>query len=73
MSKSCRYGHGELIQIEGIWSLSCMEKEERENPAFPDKKSISHTPNGVIYTMHVYRCPVCGYLELFDDLAEYEH
>lgn len=29
--------------------------------------------DGRMFTLTLYRCPICGYLELFDDDVHHEH
>ena len=57
---SCRYDHGSLKKLDGLWAFMGVDI---------DKTAVT---NARAYTAEIYRCPVCGYLEFFDDAVHYE-
>lgn len=67
---TCRYGHGDLEQEKlgpsQFWGV--MGALVRE---IPPKTLLGQTTetvsSGALYTVNLYRCRVCGYVELFDD------
>lgn len=63
---TCRYGHGNLGRI--VLASTLHEPRGMYIPTFQDsfgKGTILSDGNG--YTVIMYRCPTCGYIELFDD------
>lgn len=73
-AKSCRYGHGELKKINGVWTLAEYQRNERPHPSQPDSIIISNDPTGFIFTLRLFKCETCGYIEFCDDEAHYyEH
>ena len=65
ISPTCRYGHGLLRAVHGnherryvLRSVTKSENAEGEN-------EIAETP--YVFTLHLFRCDTCGYLEMFDD------
>ncbi|WP_155705995.1 hypothetical protein [Burkholderia cepacia] len=72
VTPTCRYGHGDLAEVtrtpdEHYWGFI----GARLIPfrvGTPVGTSLMETEaSGRIYTVALYRCPVCGYLEVFDD------
>ncbi|QNB08372.1 hypothetical protein G5S34_17515 [Herbaspirillum frisingense] len=66
----CRYGHGALIKDQlgpsQFWGL--MGAIVRETPPKTLLGQTTETvSSGVLFTVNLYRCKVCGYIELFDD------
>lgn len=72
MQRTCRYNHGNLEKISGVWAFSGITKEKVENPSFPHGFINRNDLNGTIYTASIYQCQKCGYIELFDDEAHDE-
>lgn len=72
---TCRYGHGILERIDhapsshgrASWALmGTMETKFRAGTAVG--KALSQIePSGRSFTVATFRCPQCGYVELFDD------
>lgn len=67
---SCRYGHGSLekdqIEKDHFWGIVGAQLKKM-NATSPVGAAIQESrPSGGIYSVHIYRCPVCGYIELFD-------
>lgn len=61
VERTCRYGHGPLMQETKVWTLPSqiprhMLPEILDSPPWP-----SH-----YFSVTVWRCPVCGYVELID-------
>ena len=77
ITPTCRYGHGELLQLTQVddangfkhsWGLIGVLMHQfraGESGVGDPLTSISHSGN--VYTMKTFRCPTCGYMELFDD------
>lgn len=64
ITPTCRYDHGPLAEITGEPDLryavrSVFKTREGDQPV------ITESPYA--FTARLYRCSVCGYLELFDD------
>lgn len=58
---NCRYGHGDLEHVEGDWGL------QGYHLIRPKPTVIVNTgPSETAFTVMVYRCPTCGYVELKD-------
>ena len=66
ITPTCRYGHGDLQKV----SLFSHDRQLRgiALPTFLDVKGAGTAlMDGSAYSIIAYRCPACGYLELFDD------
>lgn len=69
---TCRYQHGGLKLIPGDWSLLGSEKRpftETELEIFKSVPSLGKTystPNNLNFAVQIFKCPVCGYVELHD-------
>jgi len=59
---SCRYEHGPLQREERWWAVQQMERITQ--PPHPEQNFL---PMPVRFVFSLFRCPACGYLELFDD------
>jgi len=63
---NCRYGHGDLERLRLF-----TEDRQPRGTIIPTYLEIPNTgaaiSDGSGYTMTLYRCPKCGYTELFDD------
>lgn len=61
----CKYEHGSLErppEDSGVaWAIRAIYKETATNGG----QIIEESP--FAYTMHLYRCKQCGYIEFFDD------
>ena len=69
----CRYGHGELSVQPGKWALTGIEFETFDTSSTVNEPLSTIALNGNAFTLSIYRCPTCGYLEFFDDDAHYEY
>lgn len=62
---TCRYGHGPLMRPDSEddtrWVFGVTKKTEDAD----GKKALTELPYA--FTVLLYRCPICGYIELFDD------
>ena len=63
----CRYGHGELTLSPELWSLAGMTATQMTCNSDCDDSLDDVAMNGRAFTVLVYRCECCGYIELFDD------
>ena len=59
---SCRYDHGPLQREERLWAVQQVERIEQ--PPHPDQNFMA-MPMQFVFSL--FRCPRCGYLEMFDD------
>lgn len=72
LQPTCRYGHGDLEEIvpgdNRFWGLmgASLQQASMGNFSMGQPLATLET-NGSIYTIRPFRCPKCGYLELFDD------
>ncbi|WP_261524070.1 hypothetical protein [Burkholderia multivorans] len=68
---TCRYGHGDLIEVDRIqknhyWGFIGAEITSVGQPTDNGEKVNVVNMSDHVFTMKLYRCPVCGYLEAFD-------
>lgn len=72
MTPTCRYGHGELVRAdppdEHVFVLSSM-KRTRLPDGNGGSVDIMFRPSEPFYTLAVFQCQTCGYVELFDEDA----
>ncbi|MCM2546210.1 hypothetical protein ACVCII_03955 [Burkholderia glumae] len=77
----CRYGHGELERVNGpetpdgtkhAWGLLgfVIQPYRAADEFGGEQLSKVMSESMGIFTASVYRCPVCGYVEMFDDGEE---
>ncbi|AOZ06729.1 hypothetical protein BKK80_13570 [Cupriavidus malaysiensis] len=72
VTPTCRYEHGELQEIPrepethyfGLMGATLVPFRAGTPVGEPLSRT---TVSGRIYTVSIFRCPVCGYLEMFDD------
>lgn len=74
VTPTCKYGHGhltaEIVQpatekTRVSWGLlGAVESWADDDPGRTGPPQVSYS--GHIFTLKLFRCPVCGYLELFD-------
>lgn len=57
--RTCRYGHGELLELQGGYFLQRAYKSPVNGFLAPD--------DGSGYLVKLALCPVCKYVELFDE------
>lgn len=76
ITPTCRYGHGELQESprspdNHCWGLIGATLTNQVVGATHFGTSIARVTeaSGRVFTITLYRCPVCGYLEMFDDEA----
>jgi hypothetical protein len=62
--RTCRYGHGDLHKIDGVWSFEGVNWE----PYMHGDKVVGRlpAPNGNGFTVCLWRCSVCHYVEMSD-------
>lgn len=83
ITPTCRYGHGELLREDVIspeavesskkysWGLMGI-LEQLYRPAQGESGGdspfhVSRGHSGHVFTLRLYKCSTCGYLELFDE------
>ena len=69
---TCRYGHGDLEVIprapeNHYWGLMGAHHLPLRVGMSVNKPLSATEASGRIYTVAIYRCSTCGYMELFDD------
>lgn len=65
MGRTCRYEHGALELLMGWFALQGVQPYG--GGLLSQGKEFR--PTGQVVALHVWRCPVCGYVELVDDEA----
>lgn len=66
---SCKYGHGQMIGIEGNWTLVGVGPHS-EAPT--SRKLSAQEDNGLFFMVKAWRCRTCGYMEIFDSETPWE-
>ncbi len=75
IAPTCKYGHGPLARVidsPGNHRFALMGVTLPKPPEGFIQFSEASTPaqpSGRVYSIAVFRCTTCGYLELFDDEA----
>lgn len=59
--RTCRYGHGPLEKEADVWRLPCFQLDEDIEDRDPFEM-----PDDVVYTVRLWRCLKCGYVEMTD-------
>ena len=67
---TCKYGHGELKKEDGLWGLGGFDRYQLSVNSTVDTPINEVIRNERAFTLCVYRCSKCGYLEFFDDVIE---
>lgn len=66
---NCRYGHGDLMR-----TVFRSNDDSMRSLFLPTAKQLMEgaplMADGSGFTVALYRCPKCGYLEIFDDEVE---
>jgi hypothetical protein len=65
VTRTCRYEHGRLELLTGWFALQGVQPYG--GGLLNQSKEFRLT--GQVAALHVWRCPVCGYVELVDDEA----
>ena len=63
----CRYGHGKLEASPELWSLAGITATPMTCNSDCNDALDDVSMNGRAFTVLLYRCTTCGYIELFDD------
>ena len=67
IQRTCRYAHGALTLLSGWYALQGVRPRPMlDNPLAVKRKVFDVT--GQLVALHVWRCPVCGYSELVDEV-----
>lgn len=71
ITPNCRYGHGDLGEVQaGTASARWAIQEHQVSKVGGDAESTKLlTPGMSLFSLRIFKCPVCGYLEFFDDEA----
>lgn len=62
VERTCRYGHGPLELVKHMWEL----QGARFDPG-SSEKSFGLLPSDYRFSLRLWRCEKCGYIELSDD------
>lgn len=65
LSRTCRYGHGALESFASWFALTGVNASANSTRA-PNALAQMARPTGSMLALRVWRCPVCGYVELQD-------
>lgn len=68
LERTCRYGHGAMELQEGAFGLSGVTPLGSGLAGTPDQRI--RRPDGSVFTVVVWRCATCGYIELIDEDIE---
>lgn len=66
MSRQCSRGHGPMVLMDGSYALLGVEPAPRQN--LLAQMSTIYKPNGSLFALKLYRCAVCGLVELVDEV-----
>lgn len=64
--KTCRYGHGELVAENGLWAMPGIDVKTDNVGVDTGQTAKYIVENGLGFSLRIYKCPTCGYLEFFD-------
>jgi hypothetical protein len=72
MKPTCRYGHGELelqntASEDSRWVIGQLDSRTMRAYSLLDGGPEYQPFSPVVFSLNIYRCSKCGYLELFDD------
>lgn len=62
VAPQCKYGHGNLERQPDLWAVQGVEVLDTKTDGLPDTRNTA-----LQFTCSMFRCPRCGYLEMFDD------
>jgi hypothetical protein len=65
LEPTCRYGHGPLEESQNDDNLRFALRSVYKTQEASKQQSITDAP--YVFTVRLYRCATCGYVELFDD------
>lgn len=65
-TRSCPFGHGLLVQVEGLWAVTGVSQRPGATPPEQAMEEGLLQPNGRAFTLEVWRCPACRSLQMFD-------
>lgn len=65
ITPACRYGHGPLRPAHGGQERRYVLRSVFKSKNAEGDDEITETP--YVFTLHLFRCDTCGYLEMFDD------
>lgn len=65
ITPTCRYDHGPLEESQGDPELRYAVRSVFKTHEPSGQLVIEEAP--YVFTARLFRCPVCGYVELFDD------
>jgi len=63
VERTCRYGHGPLSKMDGVWGLEGRKIEQASENGVPKKVAL---PTGKLFGAQLWLCTTCGYVELAD-------
>lgn len=68
VKRTCRYGHGLLELLAGAWAISGLRPRNAiEAVVGKHAEGRTRALDGRVFALKVWRCPECGYVELFDE------
>jgi hypothetical protein len=63
VQRTCRYGHGDLVRSDGLWSLEEVQTRDMMVNGLPSKGVV---PTGRMFAAQLWTCRTCGYAEMAD-------
>lgn len=66
IERKCTRGHGPMIHEEGVWGLMGFTILGAVKNAPDEKRYPALVENGMTFTVSIFRCSVCGLVELVD-------
>lgn len=67
--RECTRGHGVMTPESGVWGLMGFTSLGTVKRSGSEKTRPALVENGMTFAVTVFRCPVCGLIELVDSEA----
>lgn len=69
IERNCTRGHGPMTHENGVWGLMGFTSLGKIKKSGDEKTRPALVENGMTFAVSVFRCPVCGMIELVDSEA----
>lgn len=70
-ARECKYGHGAMQSVSpgenSSWALVLVNVNKEDEIASVDDGGFIRSDT--VYTLNLFRCGSCGYMEIFDDIV----
>lgn len=72
LEPDCRYGHGKLVAVhvdpDNYWGLFGVYVKRAVAGEITAGQGLAElVPSQKVFTLTAFRCPKCGYMEIFDE------